>query len=148
MIKDNIKRAETYYGISENIKKGFEWIKSNDLINMPDGRYELGDGNYANLQSYETKDDAPFEAHRDYTDIQYMVAGEELSGVTDYSNCSTTEEYNKEKDIEFLKSNGKEEYHKITEGEFFIFFPHDSHKPAIKIDKNKKVKKVIVKVKM
>ena len=146
MIKDSLKRANTYYGISKNLKTGFEWIKNNDLKNMPDGRYEITDKIYANLQSYLTKDNAPYEAHREYIDIQYMVTGEELSGVTDYSNCSTTEQYNKEKDIEFLKNNSNEQFHQISEGEFFVFFPHDAHKPAIKIRENKKVKKVIVKV--
>ena len=146
MIKDNIKRAQRYYNLSENLEKGFEWIKNNDLKNMPDGRYKIDEFNYANLQSYETKDDAPYEAHRDYIDIQFMVEGEELSGVTDYSNCSVTEKYNKEKDIEFLINNNKEEFYQIEEGEFFVFFPHDAHKPAIKVDVNKKVKKVIVKV--
>lgn len=146
MIKDSLKRADTYYGISDNLKAGFEWIKNNDLKNMPDGRYEISDKIYANLQSYLTKDDAPYEAHRDYIDIQYMVTGEELSGVTDYLNCSVTEQYNKEKDIEFLKNNTDEQFHKISEGEFFVFFPHDAHKPAIKVNENKNVKKVIVKV--
>lgn len=146
MIKDNINRAQTYYGISENLRKGFEWIKNNDLKNMPDGRYEISDSIYANLQSYVTKDDAPYEAHRDYIDIQYMVSGEELSGVTDYSNCTVAEAYNKEKDIEFLTCNVKEQFYKLPEGGFFVFFPHDAHKPAIKINENKNVKKVIVKV--
>jgi len=146
MIKDSIKRAETYYNISENLKKGFEWIKNNDLKNMPDGKYQLDDVNYANIQTYDTKDNAPYEAHRDYIDIQYMINGEEISGVADYTNCSTKEKYDKEKDIEFLNCNIKEEFHKIKEGEFFVFFPHDAHKPAIKVDTNKKVKKVIVKI--
>lgn len=146
MIKDDIRRAEVYYGISDNLKKGFEWIKNNDLKNMQDGRYDIDDKNYANLQSYLTKDDAPYEGHRDYIDIQYMVDGEELSGVTDYSNCLVKEEYNKEKDIEFLKNNGNETFYNIKEGEFFVFFPHDAHKPAIKAGENKIVKKVIVKV--
>ena len=146
MIKDSIKRAETYYNISENLKKGFEWIKNNDLKNMPDGRYEISDEIYANLQSYQTKDNAPYEAHRNYIDIQYMVDGEEVSGVTDYSNCSTIENYDKEKDIEFLKINEKEKFYQIKEGEFFVFFPHDAHKPALKVQESKKVKKVIVKV--
>ena len=146
MIKDDIKRAETYYNISENLKIGFEWIKNNDLKNMPDGRYEISDKIYANLQSYLTKNDAPYEAHRDYIDIQYMVTGEELSGRVDYSDCITKEEYNKEKDIEFMECNTKEEFFKIKEGEFFVFFPHDAHKPALKINQNKQVKKVIVKV--
>ena len=146
MIKDNINRAETYYKISENLRHGFEWIKKNDLKNMQDGRYEVSDNIYANVQSYETKDDASYEAHRKFIDIQYMIKGEELSGVTDYSNCSVTQSYNSEKDIEFLSINKNEEFYKIKEGEFFVFFPHDAHKPAIKTDKNKNVKKVIVKV--
>ena len=146
MIKDNINNAKTYYGISENLKKGFEWIKNNNLADLPDGKYEISNEIYANIQSYLTKDDAPYEAHRDYIDIQYMIKGEELSGITNYSNCSTTEPYNKEKDIEFLKCNTNEEFNKIKEGEFFVFFPQDAHKPAIKISESKNVKKVIVKV--
>lgn len=146
MIKDDLRRAKAYYSLSENLKKGFEWIKNNDLKNMPDGRYEIDENNFANIQSYITKDDAPYEAHRDYIDIQYMIEGEEFSGRTDLSNCSVVEEYNKEKDIEFLKCNTKEEFYKIQEGEFFVFFPHDAHKPAIKSDKNKNVRKVIVKI--
>lgn len=146
MIKDDLRNARTYYNISENLQKGFEWIKNNDLKNMPDGRYEISDKIYANLQSYLTKDDAPYEAHRDYIDIQYMVIGEEQSGVTEYSNCSVQEKYNKEKDIEFLINNNEEEFYKIKEGEFFVFFPTDAHKPAIKVGENKNVKKVIVKV--
>ena len=146
MIKDDLKNAQIYYGISENLRIGFEWIKNNDLKSMEDGRYEISSNIYANLQSYQTKEDAPYEAHRDYIDIQYMVIGEEFSGVTDYSNCSTTEPYNKEKDIEFLQNNFKEEFYKIKQGEFFVFFPTDAHKPAIKINESKKVKKVIVKV--
>ena len=148
MIKDNIKRAEIYYNISDGLRKGFEWIKNNDLKNMAVGRYEISENIYANIQSYLTKNDAPYEAHRDYADIQYMVTGEELSGVTDYSNCSVTEEYNKDKDIEFLTNNSEEEKYKIKEGEFFVFFPTDAHKPALKVKENKNVKKVIVKVKI
>ena len=146
MIKDDLSRAEIYYKISDNLKKGFEWIKNNDLKNMSDGRYEVSENIYANVQTYPTKKDAPYEAHRDYIDIQYMVSGEELSGVTDYSNCSVKEVYNKEKDIEFLVNDKEEEFYKIKEGEFFVFFPHDAHKPALNTGETKTVKKVIVKV--
>jgi len=147
MIKDVLKKAEYYYNISENLKKGFEWIKNNNLEELPNG-YELDGKNYANVQTYYTKDDAPYEVHKDYIDIQYMIKGEELSGVAFYSDCSVEEEYNKGKDIEFLKCNKKEEFYKIKEGEFFVFFPHDAHKPAIKLSESKEVKKVIVKVKV
>ena len=106
MIKDRLEHASSYYGISENLKKGFEWLKNNDMQNIMDGKYVIdGDKLFANVQSYNTKEDAPFEGHRKYIDIQYMIKGVEKIGVVDYKNCSTIENYNEEKDIEFLKIN-------------------------------------------
>ncbi len=146
MIKDRIERAETYYEISENLKKGFEWIKNNDLLNMPDGRYEIDENNYANIQSYDTKENAPFEAHRKYIDIQYMINGEERCGIADYKFCSVKEAYNDDKDIEFLNCEKSNYYQVLKNGEFLVFFPHDAHQPALYSGNKQFVKKVIVKV--
>lgn len=146
MIKDKINRVSTYFGISKNLKLGFDWIMKNDLINMPDGRYQIDENNFANVQSYETKDDAPFEAHRKYIDIQYMINGEERCGVTDYVNCMIVDEYNLEKDIEFLACNNEVSYQTIKTGEFLVLFPHDAHQPALNSGEKRFVKKVIVKV--
>ena len=123
------------------------------MVNMPDGKHIIdGDKIFANVQSYDTKDDAPFEGHRKYIDIQYMINGEEKVGVTDYSNCSTKEEYDEEKDIEFLKEITKlfKQYIKLQRNtdmkDFLIFFPQDAHQPALDNNKKRFVKKVIVKV--
>ena len=146
MIKDDLNRADVYFNISPKIKAAFEWLRTNDIKNLPDGRYEISDKMYANIQSYFTKENALYEAHRNYIDIQYMINGEEVAGVTDYANCTTLEEYDKNKDIEFLKCNSDEEFYKIKENEFFIFFPHDAHKPSLKVFNISPVKKVVVKV--
>ncbi len=148
MIKDKLEYANTYYGISDSLKKGFEWLKNNDLKSLDDGRYQIDNNIYANIQSYETKENAPYEAHREYADIQYMVEGAEKIGVTNYSNCTTVETYNKEKDIEFLNLNQKDSYELINEGEFLVLFPQDAHKPSINPDKKLNVKKVVVKVRL
>lgn len=147
MIKDRIENARVYYGISERLQKGFEWIKNNDLASMPDGKYEIeGNEIFANLQSYETKDTAPFEGHRQYIDIQYMVKSEEFIGLVNYNECETIEEYNQEKDIEFLATKLDNSPQILKEGEFFVFFPQDAHQPALNPNKKLFVKKVIVKV--
>ena len=132
MIKDKLTNADTYYGISERLKQGFEWLKNNDLLNIPDGRYLIdGEKIFANVQSYITKDDAPYEAHRRYADIQYMIKGLEKVGVTDYLNCTTDKEYDKEKDIEFLHCNICSSYQTLEEGEFLVFYPQDAHQPSL-----------------
>lgn len=147
MIKDKLTNANTYYNLSARIQQAFEWLKSNDLLNMPDGKHIIdGEHIFANVQTYSTKDEAPYEGHRKYADIQYMIKGCERIGVTDYKNCSTIEEYDAEKDIEFLKNNSDDTYQILEEGNFLIFYPQDAHQPALNPNKKLNVKKVIVKV--
>lgn len=147
MIKDKLKNAKIYYNLSENLKKGFRWLEETDLINIEDGKYEI-DGSivYASVQTYQTKEDANYESHRKYLDIQYIIEGSEKIGVTDLSNCTTCIEYDKEKDLEFYNINCKEEFIELSKGAFAIFYPHDAHKPSIMIAEPKTVKKVVVKV--
>lgn len=149
MIKDKLCNAKTYYKISERLQKGFEWLKTADLKSLEDGRYEIdGSDIYANVQTYNTKEDAPYEVHRNYIDIQYMVSGVEKIGINTCQNCSTSIEYDKEKDIEFLDCNVCSEYLTLDESDFMVFFPQDAHQPALNYDKTLLVKKVVVKVKV
>ena len=146
MIKDNISNAEFYTGLSKGIKEGLEWIKNTDLDNIADGRYDLNGINYANVQSYNTKDEALFEAHRNYIDIQYVIKGAEMCGISDYCQAKTEIEYDNQKDIEFLSVNHKD-YVTLKEKEFLILFPQDAHQPSMNVDgKRNAVKKVVVKV--
>ena len=146
MIKDKLINAKTYYSLSENIKKGFEWLNSADLDNINDGKYYIdGDKLYANVQTYETKEDADYEAHRKYIDIQYIVRGRECIGVTDIGNCVSCKQYNPEKDIEFFTCNETSQYQLLQEGEFMLLYPHDAHKPSINPNEKQTVKKVVVK---
>lgn len=147
MIKDRLINAKLYYFLSDNIKRGFLWLEKTDLNSIADGRYEIdGENVYASVQTYETKDDAKYESHRKYIDIQYMIKGEELIGVTDSENCTTCIEYDSEKDLEFYDINTNEEFFELKSGQFMLFYPHDLHKPSIKKCQRKLVKKVVVKV--
>lgn len=147
MIKDRLENAQTYYPISKLLQKGFEWLESQDLANIEPKKYVIdGDAVWANVQEYETKDDAKYETHRKYIDIQYMIRGQEFVGVSDKSNCITCEKYDAETDLEFLDIKTGEEYQVLNEGEFLVFFPNDAHKPSINPNEKLKVKKVVVKV--
>lgn len=148
MIKDKLENAKTYYGISENLKKGFEWLKSQDLKNINEGKYLIsGEDIYANVQEYETKSDSKYEAHRKYADIQYIVKGRELVGVCDINDCKSITPYDSDSDVEFLECGCEENWQKLNEGEFLVLFPHDAHKPCINPSETKtSVKKIVVKV--
>jgi YhcH/YjgK/YiaL family protein len=147
MIKDILKNADTYYSLSTNLKLGFEWLKNQDLASLkPDKYYIKGDEVFANLQEYKTKDDAKYETHRKYIDIQYMIKGIELVGVQEKADCETCVEYDAATDLEFMNCLKPEFYEELREGEFLVFYPQDAHKPSIKLKENDFVKKVIVKV--
>ena len=147
MIKDKLENAKIYYSISENLKKGLEWLKNTDKSKLENRRYDIdGDSVYASVQEYETKDNANYEAHRKYIDIQYLVYGVEKVGVTNISNCKTCIEYDVQRDLEFFDIICDEEFVELSNNQFVILFPHDAHKPSITLNDKMVVKKIVVKV--
>lgn len=151
MIYDRLKNAQQYYLLGEKMKKGFEFLMNSDLLNLPDGRYEI-DGNeiYANVQSLTTKnkEDKKWEVHRDYIDIQYVIKGEESMGygiLEDFKEIIIP--YDKQKDVEFLNGD-KFNFVDVQQGDFVVFYPNDVHAPMLAIDDPKEIKKVIVKIKI
>ena len=147
MIKDKLENATIYYNLSENIQKGLTWLKDADFNNISDGKYNIDEDKvFASVQTYKTKDDAKYEAHRKYIDIQYMISGKELVGVLDIAKCKTCDAYDENSDLEFLETSVKDEFQNLREGEFLILYPHDAHKPSIADGEKTIVKKVVVKV--
>ena len=149
MIKNSLKYTKIYENLSPNIKLGLDYIKNNDLTNTPNGKYQIkGDEVYINIQDYNTKlfIDGKWEAHRKYADIQFIIKGQEQIGIGDISEFETSETYDKERDLEFLKTNFKQDFLTLKENDFLILYPQDVHMPQICIDKPSYVKKAVVKV--
>ena len=149
MIFDSIENRELYSGLGEKFKTAFDFLKSTDFTLLEDGKIELdGENIFAIVQTYKTKntEDAKWESHRKYVDIQYMISGAENMGFVLNDYLEITDEYNSEDDIEFLKGLG--DFVQVNEGEFTIFFPDDAHMPGIKIKENEEIRKVVVKVRM
>lgn len=147
MIKDNINNYFKYIeSFSEDIIKGFEFILKTDFNDVADGKHIISENIFVNIQTYETKSDADFEAHREYVDIQYIISGEEKIGVVKYADCNPLVPYNKKLDIEFLSGNG--EFYPLEQSQFMLLYPEDAHKPSISINSSKTVRKAVVKVKI
>lgn len=148
MIIDKLENAYLYYEIHPNLKKGLQYLENTNMLEAEDGKHIIdGETIYANVQTGMTKDieTTPWEAHKIYTDIQYIIKGAEIMGWTNLDALNPSEKYNEEKDITFGSANGS--YVTVPEGYFVIFTPQDAHQPMLKIDTSKEVKKVIVKVK-
>ena len=142
--------AVQYSKNPERWKKAFTFLQEKDLMNLAPGRYEIdGDKLYAIVLEYlsKNKEDTNFEAHKRYADIQYVIKGEELIGVTDLSTTTELIPYDTEKDIAFFTTND-DEYKLATKDNYFIFFPQNSHRPSIKVEENSDVKKIVLKVQL
>jgi YhcH/YjgK/YiaL family protein len=143
--------ATSYFKNKERWDKAFNFLKSNDISELELKRYDI-DGNnlYAPVSEYLTKneEDARYEAHQKYIDIQYVVSGKELIGVAPVSQKKDElEPYDATKDVEFLTvAHG--ENHLAIPDRFFIFFPEDAHRPGLKDGESSLVRKVVVKVKI
>lgn len=149
MIFDAIENAEIYFGLGDKFKKAFEFLQSTDFDSVSDERIDIsGDDVFALIQNYSTKelDDAKWEKHEKYVDIQYMVSGTENIGFVLADYLDVIEEYDEEKDVEFLDGDG--DFLQISEGEFVVFFPDDAHMPGLKVDVLEKVQKVVIKIKL
>ncbi len=150
MIFDNIKNAEMYYGVNPKFEKAFDFIKKVVQENTEVGKYEIdGKDIYAMVQSYESKleENAKFEGHENYIDIQYIVKGREMMGNVDISKAVVKTPYNPEKDVTFYENSSLASYCQAQDGDFCIFYPHDIHRPGMACDNiQSDVKKVVVKI--
>jgi YhcH/YjgK/YiaL family protein len=149
MILDKLENAGYYEPISENLRKGFEFLRNTELSSLEVGRYEIDGKNvFALVSEYDSKkpEDCRLEAHRVYADIQYIVSGKEYIGFDTIGNQTILTEYNPEKDIIFY--TGETTQLCLASGMFAVFFPQDVHRPCMQIDGPEKVKKVVVKVKI
>ena len=146
MILDTLDNSHLYNSISKRIAKGFDFLLHTDLEAIPSGKHDIeGDTIFALVQEYQTKPliECKLESHKKYIDIQYVIRGEELMGVTTKSN-QTILEQNEEKDYTFYE--GVTSLVRVSKGMFTIFFPDDLHQPCVQAGSASEVKKVVIKV--
>ncbi len=98
------------------------------------------------IQHYTTKneEDAFFETHEIMTDVQLVLEGEEYIYARELEGLSPLK---KGTDVIFYneKPNDYTRVH-LRKGIFAIFYPSDAHAPAIKVDTNINVLKIVIKV--
>ncbi|PKQ62099.1 hypothetical protein BZG02_14310 [Labilibaculum filiforme] len=148
MVIDKIENSQLYAGLSDRIAKALAYINTTDLQNTELGKYEIeGKNVVAIVQEYTTKnqEDCKLESHFEHIDIQYMISGTELMGVSVLKD-QVPHTKNEEKDVAFYPNESTNIT--LTQGMFAIFFPNDLHCPCIKNNENLLVKKLVVKIRI
>jgi len=136
-----------YQAKPELWKAVFEFMKQ-DLAALEIGKYPLVDGQLTAIVSeYDSKEpeNAKWEAHRKFIDLQYVISGEEKMGVMPLAEAKNAMEYNPDKDVIFYGENDGPMY-PATPETYFLFFTSDLHRPGIKAAESVPVKKLVIKI--
>jgi YhcH/YjgK/YiaL family protein len=146
---------EFFFQYSKNPEcwdKAFAWLENTDVQELKPGKFNIDDDRVfviVNEGSTKKAEDAKWEAHQKYIDIQYVVYGKEKMGVAPLSKAVGIEPFNQDKDIGFYEIPEADcKYYTAEPGYFFIFFPNDAHRPSIAIKGHEKVKKIVIKVRV
>lgn len=137
------------------VARGIDYILNRKLGEAEVGRYDLEGDNghlmFANVQEVVTR---PFaeqmpESHMVYTDIQFLVSGEErLSFYKLHPNAKVVDDKFDTHDIAFYESDPVQQETEILlkPGMFAVCFPSDIHRPNCSITEAKSNKKIVIKI--
>jgi biofilm protein TabA len=130
-------------------EKVFSYLKTQNLDTIAPGKYPIDETNaYATITFGPGKelDQAKWESHRNYIDLQYVISGKEKIGVAPVSTATVVKPYEVANDAANYTAEGT--YHIASPGTFFLFFPTDAHRPGIKVDGYDKIKKLVIKIRV
>ena len=151
MILDNLSQWRRYTAVSPRFQRAFEFLRKVDAA-TPIGRHEVdGDNIYALVQGYTTKpaDQAQFEAHRKYIDIQCLISGRESILWAPLSAMKKVNmPYDEQKDAALFALVPEGWPLRLGAGQFTILFPEDAHGPCCVWDAPCEVRKVVMKVRV
>src|ERR1700722_4920516 len=150
MITSTLAQLHWYKTISPNFEKAITYALSTDLAGIETGKYPIdGENVLAIVNEYTTKpvSECDPESHRDYADIQIMVAGAERFGYMPLVEQQASTPYRPENDVAFYTIPPEElSYITLRPGQFIIFFPSDIHQPEVFTQQPEFVRKVVLKV--
>ena len=147
MILDRLDRAERWQALHPRFKKAFDFLRQGAWEGLSPGRYPVeGDLVYALVGDDQGRgrEASPLEAHREYIDIQYVVAGDEWIGwhAAD-EQLRIRDAYDPARDIMFF-NDLPASWVRIPPGCFALLFPEDAHAPLAGAGR---VRKVVLKIK-
>ncbi|MGL4948741.1 MAG: YhcH/YjgK/YiaL family protein, partial [Anaeroplasmataceae bacterium] len=140
MIIAKLKDIKRYKGLTKNIDTAIDYVLSTDLHNLAVGKYIIEENQIHMMrESYIAKniEDTFFETHTNYIDIQIVLKGQELFGLTDETNKTLVETtpYDPVKDIRKFNEKSirsvKDAVWTVLEDGFVVVFPEDAHCPKV-----------------
>lgn len=147
MIMDKIENFRYYQRCIPEIWDAVRFIERAKHEHLPVGRYPVGKG-YALIQEGRTRsfDEADFEIHKNYFDMQVLLEGEEMWEYADAAELEEKSSYDSEADIQWLAGSGQKI--SMKPDMFYIVYPTDAHKPCCHDVRQTSYRKAVVKIRI
>ena len=146
MILDRLDQIGTYAALHPRLAEAIAFLTHTNLRDLPLGKQAIdGDKLFVLVgrDQARTRDQAKLEAHRNYIDIQVVLAGTDNMGWKSKPTCSRVDTpYDATKDCE-LFTDEPDAWVPVAADSFAIFFPEDAHAPLVGAGE---LHKVVVKV--
>ncbi|OUO20771.1 YhcH/YjgK/YiaL family protein [Collinsella sp. An307] len=123
---------ERYRGLFKSLDVLIDWLADHDPQDLELGSHQiLGDKVYANVMEATTRapEDAHFETHRRYMDLQIDLAGREAFRVT-AGETSPVTPYDEKDDFELVDSDYGIDGN-LADGAFALFLAGEPHMPTL-----------------
>lgn len=148
MILDCLENADKYAAMHPGFAAAFQFLRTADFANMPQGRNEI-DGDRLHVmigrEPGQGREKRKLEFHQQYIDIQCVIAGSDEIGWRSSARCAAIDTpYDAKREVGFY-ADRPETYLELGPNDFVIFWPEDAHAPLSgRADMIKAVVKVAV----
>lgn len=149
MIVDHIKNVALYAGVSSRLKIALDYLASVAEKGAEPGEFEVDGKNiYGFCREFQlrSEEDMPFEAHRKYIDIHYVVKGREKICCAALGLLQEEKAYSEEVESGLYRCTHLPNRIVLNPGEFAVFFQEDGHKPYCSVEGEISVTKIMMKV--
>lgn len=151
MIYDDVAHAGRYRGISVWLDKAIDCMEQTDFTALEPGTYQVdGEDVYYMVQAPALKEEADtkWEIHRRYIDIQIGLEDGEGISYLPADQVEGWQAYNDQKDVTLAFGPDTGVMLPLNKGMFALLFPHDGHRPCMKIGEAAEGRKVVFKVRV
>ena len=148
MIFDTLENLEMYTPVIPHLDAVIKAMDHDDIYDREVGSYRTLDPKvvYNVSETVTTNADKPFEFHKNHTDVQIVLSGNELMSTSWRELQREASSYDKEKDMGLVDKGEALSVILASQGRFVVFFPGELHKCAVANGEECKVKKVIFKI--
>ncbi|WP_435928872.1 N-acetylneuraminate anomerase [Dryocola sp. BD613] len=113
------------------------------------GSYPIqGEKLFMNVMEFSTQapETKKAEQHREYIDIQVLLAGTERIYYGLFESARECEELHVEEDYQLCNRIDNEQQLTLRPGQFAVFMPLEPHKPGCVVSRAETIKKVVIKL--